>query len=289
VVVSNAYGNSVTSAVAVLVIGSPVVAPAPSSLALVSSENPAGFKDGLIFTANVAPAGATGTVAFLTNGVAFDVEPLAGAMAASASLASLPRGTNLVTAIYGGDAADLPATNGLAQVVTNHPPVVAPAFYTRMAGQTLTIAMADLATNWSDPDGDPLFIADISPSTNGVVVTNALPVLFYANPNDVNDQFVCTISDGLGGTNDEIVNIAVLPETNAVPRIAVVSGQPGGLLLQLNGAYGSTYILETTTDFVSGAWVPLATNSPGLTGAWRFTDGQAADYPRRFYRLELAP
>jgi hypothetical protein len=281
-VVVTADGGSTTSTVAALTVN-----PNSAAVTLAASENPSGFKDNLNFTAVVTPASATGTVQFYTNSTAFDLEPLVAGQATSLDISSLPRGTNLITAVYSGDASDLPATNGLAQIVTNHLPQVASAFYTLVAGLDLNIAVADLATNWSDADGDTPFIADISISTNGVVVTNATPFLFYVNTNYVGDQFVCAISDGFGGTNFQTVNITVVPQTNTTPSIAALVSQPGGVSLKLNGGYGSTYILQSTTDFIFGNWVPVATNTLDVTGVWQFTDTQATNLPQRFYRLQL--
>jgi hypothetical protein len=282
-VVAAASGGSATSEVATLTVNL-----FSSAVTLAASENPSGFKAGLNFIAAVTPTNATGTIQFLTNGAAFDVATVTAGLAASTNLSTLPRGTNLVAAIYSGDESFLPATNSLAQIVTNHPPVVAPAFFTLVAGLDLNIAVADLATNWSDADGDALFIAGIDPSTNGVTVTNALPTLFYSNSNYVDDQFVCAISDGFGGTNYQLVSIAVVPQTDSTPLITTVAGQPGGLILQLNGGYGSTYILESTTDLLSGPWMPVATNTLGVTGVWQFTDPGVTNGSSRFYRLKLA-
>jgi hypothetical protein len=281
--VATAAGGSSTSAVATLTVNLN-----PASVALASSANPDGFKDSLNFTAAVTPTNATGTIQFLTNGTAFDLEPLAAGAANSTNLSTLPRGTNFITAIYSGDAGDLPATNTLAQIVTNHPPQVAPAFYTLVAGLDLTIAVADLATNWSDADGDLLAIAFINASTNGVTVTNALPDLFYTNPNYISDQFVCAVSDGFGGTNFQTVNITVVPQTNSTPAISSVAVQPAsGVTLKLNGGDGSTYVLESTGDLLAGNWEPVATNTLGITGTWQFTDFSATNNPARFYRLKL--
>ena len=69
------------------------------------------------------------------------------------------------------------------------------------------IAVADLATNWSDADGDTVSLAGIGVSTNGVTVTNNAGTLVYFDTNNVDDQFVCTISDGWGGTNFQTVYI----------------------------------------------------------------------------------
>ena len=283
-VVVTSSGGATTSAVAVLVVNL-----FASSLALTSSANPDGFKDNLIFTATITPTNSTGTIQFLTNGAVFVLQPLVAGTATSTNISTLPRGTNFIAAIYSGDGKYLPATNSLAQVVTNHPPLVSPAFYTLIAGLDLNLAVAGLATNWSDADGDALFIAAITASTNGVIVTNATPTLFYSNQNYVDDQFVLTVRDGFGGTNFQTVSIAVVPQTNATPNISSIASQPPGVTLKLNGGYGSTYVLESANDLISAAWSPVATNTLGLTGVWQFTDFGVTNNPVRFYRLKLAP
>ena len=282
-VATNSYG-SVTSSVAVLTVNS-----ISTSLALNSSENPAGYRDNLNFTAAVTPASAAGTVQFFTNGFAFDAETLSAGQAVSAGIASLPRGTNLVTAVYSGDANDLPATNSLSQIVTNHPPSAADVFYNRLAGYPLRVAVAALATNWSDPDGDTVSLAGVGVSTNGVTVTNSSGSLVYFDTNNVDDAFVCTISDGWGGTNFQTVYVDIVL-TNTIPTIiGVGGGSNGSVTLSLGGAPGDTYVLEATTNLISPAgWQPLDTNTLGTNGLWQFTDTQVLNFPNRFYRLRLA-
>jgi subtilase family serine protease len=284
-VVTNAYG-SVTSSVVVLTVNS-----LAANIALTSSENQSGYHDSIKFTAAVTPTNATGTVQFFTNSFAFDTEVLLAAQATSINVGVLPRGTNFITAIYSGDANDLPATNTLAQIVTNHPPSAAAAFYTATAGFPLNISVADLATNWSDIDGDTISLVAASVSTNGVNVTNNAATLVYLNTNIVADQFVCTIRDSFGGTNFQTVNINVLPPPDPTPNITGVSGNPdGSFTLNLAGASGYTYILETTTDlFSSVIWQPIATNTLGTNGVWQFNDTSATNFAQRFYRLMLAP
>ncbi|MBW8864698.1 MAG: DUF5011 domain-containing protein [Verrucomicrobia bacterium] len=277
-------GGSVTSTVAVLTVNF-----LPSTVALASSSNPDGFKDSLNFTATVTPTNASGTVQFLTNGAAFDLQPLVAGLATSTNITTLPRGTNLIAAIYSGGTSNFPATNSFVQIVTNHPPIISSAAYSLIAGTSLSIAVADLATNWSDVDGDTLSISDIAASTNGVVVTNTTPSLYYANSNYVDDQFVCTVSDGFGGTNFQTVSIFIMPQTNSTPNIISATSGPSGLTLKLTGAYGSTYILETRADLLSGGWAPVATNTPDIAGVWQFTDTQVTNFPNRFYRLKLGP
>ena len=283
-VVATAAGGSGTSSVATLTVN--LLA---TTVALVSPENPSGFKDTLNFTASVTPVNATGTVQFFTNGVVFDLETLVTGSAASTNLSTLPRGTNLVSAVYSGDIFYSPATNSLAQIVTNHPPVATPAFYTNTASFTLNISIADLSTNWSDVDGDAVSLADFSVSTNGIVLTNTGTALVYVNSNNVADQFTCTITDGWGGTNFQTVTIAPWPAPDTTPLInGVMPAGNGGVTLNLGGAPGSTYILETTADLsASGGWLPVATNTLDSSGVWQFNDAQATNFTQRFYRLKL--
>ena len=99
-------------------------------------------------------------VQFFTNGIAFDDETLVcRTMPPASVLPALPRGTNIVTAIYSGDANDLPATNSLAQIVTNHPPVAADFSYDRLAGYPLKLPWPTFRANWSDVDGDTVSLA----------------------------------------------------------------------------------------------------------------------------------
>lgn len=282
-VVVSASGGSTTSSVATLTVNLNV-----PSLALDSSINPSGYNDNLSFTAAITPADAIGTVEFFTNNVSFDLETLDSGTAVSVDLAVLPRGTNFVTAIYSGDASHLPVTNTIAQIVTNHPPVAAEVFYAYVPGIPLEIEVAELTLYWTDIDGDPVSLADFSVSTNGVVLTNSGGALVYFNSNRIADQFVCTISDGWD-VNFQTVNL--VPPADPTPNIiSAVTKPDGSFQLDLIGAPGYTYVLETTTNlFSSGDWLSVATNTLGTNGVWHFTDLSAPNFPQQFYRLKLAP
>ena len=216
--------------------------------------------------------------------MALDLQTLVAGQAVSTNVASLPRGTNIVTAIYSGDANDLPATNTLAQIVTNHPPTATDACYSRAASSPLYIALTNLATHWSDVDGDTVSLAAVSVSTNGVTLTNTAGTLVYINSNNVADQFVCTITDGWGGTNFQTVNISVV----WLAITSVVANAGGSLTLDLAATPGSPYILERTVNLVPPLWLPVATNALGTNGVWQFIDTQATDFQQGFYRLKLA-
>ena len=44
-------------------------------------------------------------------------------------------------------------------------------------------------------------------------------------------------------------------------------------------------VLWAPSNLTLGAWVPVVTNLADTTSAFRFADGQASDYPQRFYRV----
>jgi hypothetical protein len=284
-VVATATGGSATSTVATL-----TVILLSSSVTLTSPTNPAGYLDNLSFTAAVTPTNATGSIQFFTNGAAFDTQPLAAGSAVSTNLSSLPRGTNIIVAAYSGDANDLPSTNTLLQIITNHPPTAPTVYYSRAPGSPLTIAVTNLAATWSDVDGDTISLAGVSVSTNGVTIANNGVTLGYFDSNDVPDQFTCMITDGFGGTNFQTVNIVVRPSGGSTPDIVSVAANPdGSFTLLLAGAPGDIHILEATPSLALPAtWQPLATNTLDATGVWQFTDAQATNFLRQFYRIQLA-
>ncbi|MGB7746140.1 MAG: YDG domain-containing protein [Verrucomicrobiia bacterium] len=262
------------------------ITPAGSSLLLVSSANPVAHLSAVSFTAGVTPSTLSGSVLFLTNGVAFNSQTLSGGTATSASTTLLPRGTNLITAQYSGTANYSPSTNTLNQVVTNNPPTADPAVYYRLVGFPLTIPVANLATNWNDLDGDPLALAGVSaPSTNGGTVTYDSTNIYYNDGNNVTDRFGYTISDGQGGTTNGIVTVLMAQQSIS----GVTVNGNGGMILDFTGIPGGTYWVETTTNLTSLAiWTPVSTNMAGTNGLWQFTDTYATNFSQRFYRTQLS-
>ena len=174
--------------------------------------------------------------------------------------------------------------------MTNHPPTTTPVTLTNFVGTPLIIALTNLSAAWNDVDGDPLSLAAVSLSTNGISLTNTGSALIYFNSNNVADQWVCTISDGSGGTNLQTVSIVPVLPPNPMPLITGLTTGNGGITLSLAGAPGYTYILATTTNLTApGAWQFIATNTMDTNGVWQFLDPQITNTPQRYYRLYLAP
>jgi hypothetical protein len=216
----------------------------------------------------------------------------------------LPRGTTLVTAIYSGFGSYAGSTNSFNQVVTNHPPTATVMTVGRTAGASVTIALSDLATHWTDADGDVVELTAINlTTTNGVtlalintttnndgsyVITNNA-FIGYTNSLDVNDQFSYTISDGFGGTSTGIVNI-INPFVPGTQITGPVNGGPA--ILNFFGVPGDNYITQRATNLVSAVWVNISTNTAAPNGAFNVTDdfSDLGGTPASaFYRLVWTP
>ena len=285
-------------------------------LALSSSAQTNGYLAACTFTATVqtnsATAGdATGTVQFLTNGVAFDSETLAGGSATSASLTNLPRGTNSITATYAGDGNYLGSTNTLNQIVTNHPPVAAVMTVTRDVGGGIGISLADVATNWTDADGDSVSLTAVNmQATNGInlaastwvyqtngsvvsIVPNFWSYIVYTNGPSMADQISYSITDGQGGTNVGYINIVMsgssVTGTNSIASIT--NGNP--TIIKAYGVIGESYATERTTNLSPAVWAILATNLVDTNGVISVSDyfgDLGSNAPgQAYYRLRWVP
>jgi hypothetical protein len=149
----------------------------------------------------------------------------------------------------------------------------------------LLVAGTNSAVPMPDVTGTNFILAtDLS----GAVVVTQTPTNNTLLPLGTN-VVLLTATDASGNAAVSTNAIVVAASTNAVPQVSGLAIQSGGLLLQLSGGYGSTYVLEGTVELVSGVWQPLATNVVGPTGVWQFTDFGVTNNPIRFYRLRLVP
>ena len=122
-----------------------------TTTSLTANPNPSAYGATVTLTATVSPASATGSVTFLTNGVPVGSVNLANGQA-QLSLATLPVGSNSLTATYGGDTADAASTSAVVTLV------VAP------AGNPTTLSLVSSAN--PSIAGRPLWLtATVSPST----------------------------------------------------------------------------------------------------------------------------
>ena len=271
----------------------------------VSSKNPSGYNDNVMFTTTITGYGTpTGTVQFATNGVALGTPVVLNNGVASLSTTMLLRGSNVITAAYSGDTLNQPGTNSLTQVVTNHPPVATPVFFARASGVTLLIKISNLLTNVTDADEDAITLVGVGKdglnllSTNGATLFNNGTYLLYTNsvtPN-VNDGFNYTVSDGQGGTN--VAALAILLNNNIIGQSNVrLTISSTNVAANFFGVPGFKYTVQRSTNLTQGlGWVPISTNTAPIGGLIQVLDGfQDLGIPvppvpaNVFYRLEYNP
>jgi hypothetical protein len=89
-----------------------------TTTSLASAPNPSTFGSSVTLTATVTPASATGSVQFFNGGAVLGTANLTGGKA-QLTIASLPAGTDSLTAGYGGDAGDAPSTSGATAQTVN--------------------------------------------------------------------------------------------------------------------------------------------------------------------------
>jgi hypothetical protein len=269
-----------------------------TTTALTSSAQTNGYLDSVTFTALVQTNGltatdATGNVIFETNGVPLSTNTVTLGSATSDSVSNLPRGTNVITAMYSGDGNYQPSVSTLNQIVTNHPPVAASMTVVRTANMSLTILLSDLATNWSDVDGDSAMLTGINlVTTNGVNLQTNVSSIVYTNGPNTNDEISYSIGDGQDGTNIGFIEIVVsnsVPGTNSITTIS--SGIP--TTITALGVPGDTYVLERATNLSAPVWVDVFTNTAAMDGTISVTDSfndlGGTPPPASFYRLKWLP
>ena len=256
-----------------------------------SSENPSGFKDTVSYTATL-PADATGSVVFSSTNGAFSTNAVSSGSATSFSITNLPRGTNVITVDYLGDGNYLGSTTNLDQIVTNHPPMLAPLSLTRTAGLGLHFPWSQLTNQWSDVDGDAVTLTTFNLSTTNSVslITNATLIGYPSTAPNVADQINYTASDSYGDTVAGVINIAVnayVTGTNSI--VNITTGNP--TTLKAYGVIGFSYITERSTNLTD--WASIATNTVSTNGVISvsdsFSDLGGTPPSSAYYRIKWQP
>jgi hypothetical protein len=92
--------------------------------------------------------------------------------------------------------------------------------------------------------------------------------------------FAVTAYDGFGDESDFSDEISYLvPNPSTVQIRSAIAGQ---FILTLTGQAGHIYEIQATQDFKT--WIIIGTATMGINGSLDFTDTNAANFPRRFYR-----
>ncbi len=285
IAVTNAIGTGLGNYTITYNNGTLTVNQAITFVGASSSANPSGYQDTVSFLATL-PADASGSVVFSSTNGAFSTNAVASGSATSSGLGNLPRGTNVITFAYLGDGNYVGSTNALNQIVTNHPPVVNAASYTRNAAvNSFKIAVTNLLTNASDVDGDALVLASVSTTTNSATIMVAAGYMLYYNTNAVADEFTYTVTDGFGGTNSATVSIAT-DSTPLFGQSQIASVSSGTATLNFAGIPGYSYSVQRSTNLTS--WATIWTTNAPAGGLFQLIDMGAPD-PSAYYRLQYNP
>ena len=244
-----------------------------SVVTVTSSSQTNGYLDNVTFTATVSGAGTpTGTVLFKTNTVAFGGAVGLTAGAASTNLATLPRGTNVITAEYSGDVNYLASTGSLNQVVTNHPPVAKNLNAGVAQGGSVTLQIIGGKNSPADADSDSMTVTGVGIASSGTNSSTSTNVTYVASGTTGTNTFTYTVSDGFGGTDTKTVTVVVGAAQGFNLLSGPVNNGNGTFTFGYLGIPGQNYSLDESPDLVSPyTWFPVLTNAASGIGAISYT------------------
>jgi hypothetical protein len=161
-----------------------------------------------------------------------------------------------------------------AMLSVNCPPIARNNSAATRQNRAITIAVAKLLSDDSDPDGDPLsFVSASATSTNGGAVTSNGSSVTYTPAGDFAgfDRFSYTITDGQG--YNATADVEVLVVSANAPSQSQVSLEPtlNGFLIRFAGIPGRTYDVQRATD-VAGPWTTLASPVAPPHGIFEYED-----------------
>jgi len=200
---------------------------------------------------------------------------------AAGLLHAVGAGTATITATFSG------ISSSLAITVTNGAPVAGDDGIVTSKGVPVTVSIATLLANDTDPDGNSLNITGTSAtSTNGGTVSLAPPSITYTPVSGYTglDLFTYTVSDGFGASSTGRVFVNVVEgQVPTANHITIGSHTGGGYALNFRGTPGTTYRIQRAPN-VTGPWSDIATQTASPTGIISTVDstplaGQA------FYRV----
>ena len=269
---------------------------ASTANAVVSSLNPALPGSNVTFTATLSavPPGAgtpTGTVQFLTNGVAVGGPVALASGQASFATALLPHGSNTVVAQYAGDGNFLGQTNALSpSQVVNTPPVHGTFTLGTIRNQYVDFSATKLAKTATDADHDPLSITAVvyASAQGGTAVLNGATIRYTPPSNYVGaDTLYYTVSDSFGGSDTSGTIAVTVRYADASSALSDLTELPdGNWQVSASGVPTYTYQIQATTNTADPAsWVTLGTQAADSNGIIVFSDLTATNYSQRFYRL----
>lgn len=178
------------------------------------------------------------------------------------------------------------SSNASLTYTGNVAPVVGPSFIMgAVVGVPVTVQIIGGKFSPTDADGDPLTITSVGGALNGTVTTDGTNVTYTASSGS-SDSFSYTVSDGLGGTASQTidVNISTGQSYNQVSAQSV----GGQVVLTYYGIPDYSYALDWTHSLTPPVtWTPLFTNAAAGNGQLLFTNTPSGGTD--FYRTRSVP
>jgi len=130
-----------------------------------------------------------------------------------------------------------------------------------------------------------LLLSTFSLSVNGVALASNAPIGTSQPLNQATISIGDTEAQVVGGTGgiDNIVLTAV-----PVPTVSSISVNGTEVLIGLSTSTNAHYDVQTTTNLLSGAWITIITNVPGVGTLTNFDCGPATG-PQQSYRVAAHP
>jgi hypothetical protein len=152
-------------------------------------------------------------------------------------------------------------------------------------GAPYQIAITNLAAaaGWSDPNGLPLVLASVGPtSVNGTNVTSDGTTIHYGGAVTSPDSFNYVISDGsLTATGSVFLTIVEAQVTSST----VAKNANGNPTFSGTGAANFVYGVEDSTNLLAHHWFEAGNVLVSSTNSWSFTDVNQTNPPAIFYRI----
>ncbi len=238
----------------------------------------------------VAPGAGTptGPVQFRDGGNALGTPVALVNGTATLVVTTLAPGAHNLTADYTGDNNFDPSSASLTeQVVINAAPIAGADSIERFATQGVKVPIANLLTNDTDADGDPVAFNAVSATSpaGGTLTTlgawiHYLPPVGFTNA----DTFTYTITDGRGGSATGTVNVQIKDSSSVTENVHIESLGDGSYRVRFFGLPGSDYAVQFSDTLNPPAWTTLQTITTDARGYGELTNTPPPGVTTRYFR-----
>ena len=118
--------------------------------------------------------------------------------------------------------------------------------------------------------------------------TTTLAISTDSSVTGCSNLFSVTGTDGGSFNIKTCTGALLLSCAPAIPAVLTGNVMPGGeFQLLCNGSPNQTCVIQATTNLCAPNWINIGTNTSDGNGILHFIDGDAKNYPARFYRTAM--